>query len=51
MGGAFTVGASQIDAIKNYINNQVEHHRKRTFQEEYTEFLAEYGIEYERFLW
>jgi len=32
--------------------NQQEHHKKRTFREEYVLFLKEYGIEYnERFLW
>ena len=35
-----------------YIRNQEEHHRKRSFQEEYREFLEEHGIEFdERYLW
>lgn len=50
--GAFTIGASQITAVKGYINRQVEHHRKRTFQEEYVAFLERYRVQYdERFLW
>ena len=50
--GAFTVGASQIEAIKKYIDNQLEHHRKRTFEEEYVNFLDLNKVEYdERFLW
>ena len=50
--GAFTVSALQIDAIKNYIENQEEHHRVKTFQEEYLEFLNRCGVKYdERYLW
>jgi len=38
--------------VKNYIANQEEHHRKKTFQEEYLEFLKQSGVEYdERYLW
>ena len=50
--GAFSVSTSQIDAVKEYIENQIEHHRKRTFQEEYVEFLVHSGVEYdEKYLW
>jgi putative transposase len=50
--GAFTVSASSIERVKAYIVHQEEHHRKRTFQEEYVEFLKQSGVEYdERFLW
>ena len=50
--GAFTVSASQIAVVKKYINNQEEHHRKKTFQEEYVEFLRASGVEYdEEYLW
>jgi putative transposase len=50
--GAFTVSPKQIEAVKRYVANQEEHHRKRTFQDEYLEFLRESGIEYdERYLW
>lgn len=50
--GAFTVSASRIEAVKQYIAKQEEHHRRKTFQEEYLEFLKESGIEYEeKYLW
>ena len=50
--GAFTVSKSNIPAVVSYIQNQREHHRKKTFQEEYREFLRQNGIEYdERYLW
>jgi len=37
--GAFSYGHSQLDRVIRYINNQEKHHKKRTFKEEYTEFL------------
>ncbi len=46
-GMAGAVCASQIGAVKNYIANQEEHHRKTTFQEEYLEFLIQSGVEYD----
>jgi putative transposase len=50
--GAFTVSVSNSDAVKEYIANQAEHHRKKTFQEEYVVFLKKHGVEYdERHLW
>ena len=50
--GGFTVSASDIPQVKAYIAQQDEHHRKKTFQEEYVEFLKANGIEYkEEFLW
>ena len=50
--GAFSVGASDLDALRQYIDNQEEHHRKRTFQDEYRAILTKYGIEYdERYVW
>ena len=48
----FTVSKSNIPDVIIYIRNQREHHRKRSFQEEYLEFLIKNGIEYdERYLW
>lgn len=44
--GAFTVSYNRIEAIRNYIQNQKEHHRTRTFQEEYVDFLERHGIDY-----
>ena len=50
--GAFTVSKSNLPDVIQYIENQREHHRKKTFQEEYREFLRKHGIEYdERYLW
>ncbi|MEJ2079122.1 MAG: transposase, partial [Acidobacteriota bacterium] len=38
--------------VVRYIENQEQHHRKRTFQEEYRRFLDEHEIEYdERYVW
>ncbi len=44
--GAFTIGQSQIQSVVNYILNQEEHHKKKTFREEYIEFLNAYEIDY-----
>jgi putative transposase len=50
--GAFTVSKSQLPDLIEYVKNQREHHRTRTFQEEYRAFLEKHGIEYdERYLW
>ena len=50
--GAFSVGPSDINALLHYIDTQEEHHRTRTFQDEYRDFLKKYGIEYdERYVW
>ena len=50
--GAFTVSKSNLPDVVRYIQNQREHHRKKTFQEEYLEFLQRHGIEYdERYVW
>jgi len=42
--GGYSVSASQFDIVKNYIKNQSEHHRQKTFIEEYEEWKREYGI-------
>ncbi len=44
--GAFSYSHSALDNVISYINNQKEHHRKKTFREEYKEFLTKYQIEY-----
>jgi putative transposase len=44
--GAFSYSRSQIDSVVKYILNQKEHHKKKTFKEEYLEFLKKYEIEY-----
>lgn len=43
--GAFSVSASQIETVKNYIHNQDEHHSRRTFTEEYDMFIKKYGFD------
>ena len=49
---AFTVSKSAVPDVKSYIENQREHHRKRTFQEEYRAMLDRHGVEYdERYMW
>jgi len=45
--GAFSYSHRQIETIYNYISNQEEHHRKRTFREEYLDFLNEFEIPHE----
>jgi REP element-mobilizing transposase RayT len=48
----FSVSQSLHDRTRRYIENQEEHHKKMTFQDELIIFLKEYGIEYnERYLW
>jgi REP element-mobilizing transposase RayT len=50
--GAFSVNPSEIEAVINYISNQREHHKVRTFQEEYRAFLKKYKVDYdERYVW
>jgi putative transposase len=50
--GAFSVNPSEIDTVIQYISNQKEHHRSKTFQEEYRAFLKKYGVGYdERYVW
>lgn len=45
--GAFSVGISQVGTTIAYIQNQKEHHRKKTFEEEALTFLKRHGIEYD----
>jgi len=50
--GAFTVSKSAVPDVQLYIQNQREHHRKVSFQEEYLEFLKKHGVDYDdRYLW
>ena len=50
--GGFSIHPAQIDVVKNYISTQNEHHKKKSFKEEYLTFLKEYNIEYdERYVW
>ena len=45
--GVFSYGHSQINRVCKYILNQEEHHRKKTFKEEYHGFLQKFHVEYE----
>ena len=50
--GAFSVSPSQVEAVLQYIDAQREHHRTRTFQEEYRELLRKHGVDFdERYVW
>lgn len=42
--GAFSVSPSQIVSVVRYINNQEEHHKIKSFNEEYRLFIEKYGI-------
>ncbi|MBS1531774.1 MAG: IS200/IS605 family transposase [Bacteroidetes bacterium] len=45
--GAFSYSRSQIKVVAEYIEHQEEHHRKRTFLEEYRKFLEQFEVEYD----
>jgi REP element-mobilizing transposase RayT len=50
--GAFTVSASQVATVQDYIARQAEHHQKRTFRDEFIRLLRANGIEFdEQYLW
>ena len=49
---AFSVSASHISQTMSYIKNQTEHHRTKTFMDEYLSFLKKHQIDYDkRYLW
>jgi REP element-mobilizing transposase RayT len=49
---AFSVSQSNLKDVVAYIENQEEHHKRVTFQDEYRAFLRAYGVEYdERYVW
>jgi putative transposase len=50
--GAFSVSQSNVAQVVRYIGKQKEHHRRRTFQEEFRAFLKRYQVPYdERYVW
>jgi putative transposase len=50
--GIFSVGKSQLAALEQYIENQEAHHRRRTFQDEFRDLLARYGVSWdEAYVW
>lgn len=50
--GAFSVSQSDVERVQRYILNQETHHRRKTFQDEFREFLKKYEIDFdERYVW
>ena len=50
--GAFAVSESNVETVREYIANQREHHRRKSFQEEYRQFLERHRIAFdERYVW
>ena len=50
--GVFSIGFSQVEAVRAYIARQEEHHRKASFQDEFRELLRRYEITFdERYVW
>ncbi len=50
--GAFSVSESNIPQVRTYLENQVEHHRQRSFQDEFRELCRRHGVELdERYAW
>lgn len=50
--GVFSVSQSQVETVRSYIGRQEDHHRKKSFQDEFRLFLKKYQIEYdERYVW
>lgn len=45
--GAFSYSQSQISRVSKYIENQETHHKKKTFREEYLDFLKAFNIEFD----
>jgi REP element-mobilizing transposase RayT len=49
---AFSVGPSDLEPLRRYIQTQEDHHQKRDFKDEYRTFLEKYGVEFdERYVW
>ena len=50
--GAFTIGQSSVAALKEYIAEQKDKHRTRSFEAEFTQLLKKYGVEYDpQYVW
>ena len=50
--GAFSLGVSQVEQTKRYIESQSKHHLKTTFQDEFRAFLKRHGMDWdERYVW
>ena len=46
--GAFSVSASNVDAVRHYIQNQPEHHRRRSFEDQFLTLLMKSGVAFNR---
>ena len=46
--GAFTYSKSQVPRVVRYIRNQAEHHRRKTFKEEYLQLLEKFSVDYKK---
>jgi putative transposase len=50
--GAFSIGRSEVNTVRAYIENQEQHHSMKTYQDEMRTFFKEYEIDYdERYAW
>lgn len=50
--GAFSVSPSHIERLHHYIDNQEDHHRRESFQDEFRRICQKYGVEIEeRYVW
>jgi putative transposase len=50
--GDFSIGYSQLNDLLRYVDDQEQHHKTKTFQEEYRELLRKYNVSYdERYVW
>ena len=50
--GAFSISPAHVPALTAYIENQAEHHRRESFQDEFRRLLTKYGYEWdERYVW
>ena len=45
--GAFSYARSQVKVVAEYVENQENHHRKKTFLDEYKDFLERFEVEYD----
>ncbi len=45
--GAFSVSPSHLEKVKAYIRGQAEHHRRRSFEDEFATLLKKCGVEYD----
>lgn len=45
--GVFSYAHSQVEQVYQYIANQEEHHRRKTFKEEYQDFLQKFAVDHD----